>query len=177
MKSQQKDNYQNDEKLLFGLVLFDTKEDKSEIEKTIENILKIDYPPNKLKIIICSYLSENKNKNTYINYANILLNKFRHTRLLLNHPLETDSEVDYNAFTLCRNAEYLIKINHNQKINSDFFRKTSKIQSVDTQIIKQGNVVAIPKKLVSKNYLDFNNYDNMIEHLLNKADQNNLLEI
>ena len=76
MKSQQKDEPQSNKKLLFGLVLFDSKE-KSQIEQAIGSILKINYPADKLKIILCSYLSAEKSLNNYVHHANVLLEKFR----------------------------------------------------------------------------------------------------
>jgi hypothetical protein len=175
MKSQQKDD-QQDDKLLFGLVLFDTKEKKSKIEKAIQSILKIDYPADKLKIIICSYLSEDKKLDHYVNYANILLSKFRHTRLLLNHKLEKDDEVDYNAFMLCKYADYFVKMNHDEEISSNIFKNISKANFSKDSIIKQGETIALPKNLVSKNYLDFNDYDRMSKHLLKEADKNNSIK-
>ena len=174
MKSQQKDD-QQDDKLLFGLVLFDNKEGSSDIEECIKNLLEIDYPASKLKIVICSYLSEDRNPNRYVNYANILLDKFRHTKLLLNHKLERDQDVDYNAFDICKHADYFVKIKCDQKIKPNFFRGVNKVYKKNS-LVKQNDVVAIPKKLVSKTYLDFNDYDKMSEYLLEQADNNNSLE-
>ena len=172
MKSPQKED-RLDEKLLFGLVLFDSKED-SEIEKAIDSVLELDYPADKLKIILSSYVG--KSVNRYVNYANIMLKKFRHTRLLLNHGLEAPWDVDHNAFSLCEHANYLIKMNHDQKICKNFLRKVNEhVQQEDT-IVKQDEIIAIPYKLVSKNYLDFYDYDKMTDKLLQEASENKLLE-
>tara|TARA_A100001201_G_C3989815_1_gene171240 strand:- start:34 stop:579 length:546 start_codon:yes stop_codon:yes gene_type:complete len=174
MKSPQKDD-QQDDRLLFGIVLYDTKEKKSQIEKAIENLLEIDYPETRLKIVINSYLSKNKKLDHYVNHANLLLNKFKHTRLLLNHQLELTSDVDYNAFIICRNANYLIKMRHDQTIKPDFLRSINRVYQKNL-VVKHNDVVAIPRSLVSKNYLDFNDYDKMSQYLLEQADNNNSLK-
>tara|TARA_Y100001972_G_C7654057_1_gene329126 strand:+ start:371 stop:907 length:537 start_codon:yes stop_codon:yes gene_type:complete len=176
MKSQQKENQPDDERFLFGLVLFDSKDKESKIQEAIESIYKIDYPANKIKIILCSYLSEDKNPDHYVNYANILLQKFRHTRLLLNHSLEKDYDVDHNAFMLCKHADYLVNMKHNQTISSDIFKNISKRNFNKQHIIKQGSTLVIPKKIVSKNYLDFNDYEKMSEYLLEQAKNNKSLQ-
>ena len=176
MKSQQKENQPDDERFLFGLVLFDSKDEESKIQEAIESVYQIDYPANKIKIIICSYLSKDKNPDHYVNYANILLQKFRHTRLLLNHSLERNDDVDHNAFILCKHADYLVRMNHNQTISSDIFKKVSKKNFDKQYIIKDGSTLVIPTKIVSKNYLDFNDYEKMSEYLLEQAKDNNSLQ-
>ena len=83
MKSQQKEDKSNSERFLFGLVLFDTKHEDTKIEKAIESLLKIDYPANKLKIIVSSYAQKTeegkwiKDPTHYVNYTNILLQRIK----------------------------------------------------------------------------------------------------
>ncbi len=182
MKSQQKEDKSNSERFLFGLVLFDTKHEDTKIEKAIESLLKIDYPANKLKIIVSSYAQKTeegkwiKDPTHYVNYTNILLQKFRHTRLLINNPLEMGDIIDYNAFILCRHADYLVRMNHDQTITPDFFKNVS-IENPSKEIIfQQNSIAAIPRSLVSKNYLEFNNYENMEEHLKKEAHKNELIK-
>jgi hypothetical protein len=195
MKSQQKDEPQSNKKLLFGLVLFDSKE-KSQIEQAIGSILKINYPADKLKIILCSYLSAEKSLNNYVHHANVLLEKFRHTRLLMNHQLEKEQDVDHNAFSICSHANYLVKMNHDEKIQPDFFNRVcdsyhkprisktgNRSYEVDEAsknidlIISQGDVTAIPRRMVSKNYLYFNSYDKMSQYLIDQSDSSNYLRL
>jgi len=172
MKSVQKEE-RLDERLLFGLVLFDCKEN-SKIEQAIDSILELDYPASKLKIVVSSYV--NKNVNHYVNYANIILEKFRHTKLLLNHELEAPWDIDHNAFSLCKHASYLKKINHDQKIDKDFLRKVNRRVEQKNTIVKKDELVALPYSLVSKNYLDFYDYDKMTSKLINEASENKLLK-
>lgn len=172
MKSQQKEERLS-QQLLFGLVLFDSKE-ASNIEEAIDSLLKIDYPSGKLKIIVSSHI--NKNPNVYINYINTLLEKFKHTRLLMNHGLETKTEVEHNAFSLCQHANYLVKMNMNQEIPSDFFVKINENITKKDTVLVYNDLVALPYKLVSRNYLLFNDYDKTSDKLIEKSKQDNLFK-
>ena len=183
MKSQQKDDQPTEvvlsgagEDLLFGLVLYDTKDEDSQIQKAVESLLEVNYPSSKLKIIICSYINEHKDPHHYINYTNILLSRFKHARLILNHPLENERDVDHNAFSLCKWANYLVKMNHDQVISKDFFKKVSKAVKGKNTIVQEGKMTALPHRLVSKNYLDFGDFDKMKKDLVDRSRKNNSFE-
>ena len=143
MKSQQKEERLS-QQLLFGLVLFDSKE-ASNIEEAIDSLLKIDYPSGKLKIIVSSHI----NKKT---------------------------EVEHNTFSLCQHANYLVKMNVDQQIPSDFFVKINENITKKDTVLVYNDLVALPYKLVSRNYLLFNDYDKTSDKLIEKSKQDNLFK-
>lgn len=170
MKLQQEETHK---KLLYGLVIYDIDQE-SDIEKAIESVLEIDYPEDKIKIIVSSYM--HRDNPRYVNFANIILKKFRHCKLLLNNPTVSREEIDFNSFSLCKHANYLVKMNHNQKIPSDFFNKVNEVAG-ENVVVCYNNITALPYKSVSRTYLKFKDFDNMTNELIREAKDNNVLEI
>lgn len=174
MKLQQKETHK---KLLYGLVVYDI-DSESSVEKAIDSILKIDYPQDKIKIILSSYL--NRDKPKYVNFANIILEKFRHCKLLLNHPAESLQDIDHNSFALCNHSNYLVKMTHDQTIPSDFFHKMNAVAHKHEEkkpIMCYNDIAALPYRLVSREYLKFRDFEKMKEELINQAKNNKVLEI
>jgi hypothetical protein len=172
MKSQQKDVQQN--KLLYALVIYDTPDGDSDIRKITNDVLNIDYPSDKLKIIINSYISPKKNVNDYVNLTNVIIKNFKHARLLLNKTDCNIPEIDFNAFSKCQNANYLVKMNIDQSIDKDYFNNINNIttEKGNDIIFCQNDITAIPYNIVSKNYLMFNDYNLMEKYLIEISKKN-----
>ena len=175
MKSQQTEPQVN--KLLYALVIYDTKNNDVDLDKATKNILDLNYPADKLKIIINSISRKDKDHNRYVNMTNILLNKFHHTRLVFNNEDCKTNEIDFNGFSKCYGANYLVKMNIDQIIDSEYFNKVNDIvEKLDGSILTIENITAIPYSVVSKNYLAFNDYETMESMVIEQSKLNNLFQ-
>ena len=67
-------------------------------------------------------------------------------------------------------------MNVDQQIPSDFFVKINENITKKDTVLVYNDLVALPYKLVSRNYLLFNDYDKTSDKLIEKSKQDNLFK-
>lgn len=161
---------------LFGIALFDTDEKESKIFQTIDKIIDIDYPSDKVKVIISTKCKE-RSEQLLVASQERIKSKFHHSYIDF-HFYEDNLEEEYQAFNKLNKATYLVKLNHDGFIPSDMFLMINDL--INEQLEKAAifklpnNGSIIMKNLVSSSYLEYNNYDMMVEDLCKKAAEKNL---
>lgn len=157
----------------FGIAVFDYEDYKLDI--TIESLKKINYDKDKYKII----LSTKNNQKTYEVFNHI--NNFKNNSILAESiiTLDTDVNIEKEAFIKCLGATHLVKIN-----SGDVIDPNTLIDINDIVIEHQRDYVAFEKdniKIIDFNtangmYLDYNSFDKLFESLKKTTKYKNLNE-
>lgn len=160
---------------LFGIVLFDSTEDDSRVFETIDELMKIDYPENRVRLVISSKSKDRSEK--ILHAASRLRQKFSDC-IVDFHFEENKAEEEYIAFSKLSEATYFVKLEHNANIYHDMFLMINDLinnQLQNAAVFElENNGSIIMKKIVISAYLDYNNYDKMQQGLFEKAKASNL---
>lgn len=161
--SKEKDNLKIAEKeaqLSFCIIVFD-EEDDSLLERCVNGLMNIDYPPEKLKIILSSPRVSDVRK--LVELTNRLTEKFKNSKLLISIQNEK-SKIEYEAFSQNNNKSHFVKMNHNSVIPKNMLTEindslNNKLEKV--VVFKCEDIIAMPFALVSSEYLKHGDFDIM----------------
>lgn len=160
---------------LFGIVVFDSDDEELEILKTIENIGKITYPENKVKIVISSRKKSKSEK--ILTAVNKIRKKFKHC-VVDFHFMENTKEEEYEAFKKIIKADYFVKLKHDGEIPHDIFLmiddmlNNRMIKVATFELSKNGSIIM--KRLVNSAYPQYRNYEEMEKDLFIQSINKNL---
>jgi len=160
---------------LFGIAVFDSEDNESKILETIKKLKQIDYPVDKIKIVISS---KNKSRSEVIVSALYdLKQKFPHCYADF-HFKKDKKEEEFEAFKKLVKAHYFVKLEHEAEIAWDVFLM---IDDLINNQMKNAAIFELPengsiimKKLVSSSYLEYNDYDKMTQELISQSKLHNL---
>lgn len=138
-----------------------------ELRRTIESIKNIDYPNNRVRLVVSSFIGGESKVSEVIhvvNEAKVLMN---HCECVF-HTLEHTKVNDTDIFRRIAFATYFVNIKSGATIPSDLFSKIdmSLNEDLDNFCMFEGEGYSIIfKKVVNMSYLDFNNYDEMVDYI------------
>lgn len=145
---------------LFGIVIHHEESNSlQDVENTVRSILDIDYPSNKVKIIISS--PSVKYFQSLMHLVNIVKEKFQHCELIL-HSHNNVRIRDTECFKKLKEASFFVKIISGKTIESNIFKTIDKlINEYLNQLcmIETEAVTIILKRVMNEIYLKYQNYD------------------
>lgn len=168
MKSQPQDN----DKYLFGIVVFDYEDYK--IDKTINSLKCINYDKEKYKIVLSS--KNNKQASELFGY----IQDFKQNSVLseLVITLSEYSDIETEAYTKCIGATHLVKIKAGDSIDSNLFKEISELIDENSKLVafEKNNVKIIEYNTANDSYLKYKYFDDLFESLKQKELYKNLNE-
>lgn len=155
---------------LFGIAIHDHPDSTLEdLKKTVESIKLIDYPKDKIKIIVSTFLQ--RGVTNVVEIINDLKeNGFAHSESIF-HSLHIPRVKDTEVFKRLTLAHYFVSVYCGSEVRPNAFNIVD--DSLNTKMDKvylfNGDGYSIVSKaIIRKIYLDFNNYDAAIDYLISK---------
>lgn len=163
-------------KTKFCIIIFDDPKN-SQLEQAVESIYNLDYPQDKIQVVISSYHQENVTH--LVTITNQLSEKFKHSKLVLNWYHNNKSLIEYDAFSKCVYNGFFVKMNHNDTLPKHLLRTVddsinNKLEK--TAIFAYRDIPLIPRAVVSNQYLNYNDFDLMARGVIQEAKQQNLFQ-
>lgn len=153
-----------------GICLDDDSEDPDDLENVINQIINLDYPRNKVKVIIYSHFNKAG--------ARIpgLLSKMRSKNVICWSVFIVSNDIPENetsVFKKLAEATFLAKLSSKTKV--DLQKTVNKINEISNDELKpvlafkNEDALFLNKSFVSSAYLDYLDYSKMEEAILNKV--------
>lgn len=154
-----------------GICLDDDSEDPDDLENIINKVINIDYPKNKIKVIIYSRFNKAGAR------IPVLLSKMRLQNIncwsvfVVDENFVTENET--SVFKKLTEATFLAKLSSKTKV--DLQKTVNKINEISNDelrpvlVFKNEDALFLSKSLVSRSYLDYLNYSKMEKAILNKV--------
>ena len=160
---------------LFGIAVFDSEDDGTKILETIKKLKEIDYPKDKIKIVISSRNQDRVEEIVSALYD--LKQKFPHCYVDF-HFKKDKKEEEFEAFKKLIKADYFVKLEHEAQIPSDVFLMIDDLinnqmkNAAIFELPKNGSIIM--KKVVNSSYPEYNDYDKMTKQLITESKTRNL---
>ncbi len=159
-----------------GICLDDDSENPNDLENVVNQIINLDYPKNKIKVIIYSHFNKAG--------ARIpgLLSKMRSKKINCWSVFIVNDDTPQNETSVFKKlveATFLAKLSSSTKI--DLQKTVDKINQICNDELKQvlvfknEDAVFINKTYVSRSYLEYLDYSKMQEAILNKVNDTEYL--
>ena len=166
----------------FGIIIFDESNDFEDTLKTIESIKEIDYPKNKVKIVLSiSQIKlnlKNKKIQDLVDIADSMTTDKRHFYFSVHKYTGQDQLRDTECFGKVSMARYFVKINAGATINPDYFKQVEQTLQEEKSIAlfheEQQDISIVPASVAKNKYLEFNNYDFMVQGIKEEAQEEGL---
>jgi hypothetical protein len=150
---------------LFGVVVrHSNKNSIEELKKTIDSILDIAYPPEKIKVVISS---PQIHFNEIVHFVNVLKDKFKSSESIF-HFADDAYTKDTESFKKIIKSTYFVSTESGETIERNLFSYIDKTINDDLNqvcMIDSGNTTIILKKIMLDTYLNFNDYDLASDHI------------
>ena len=162
---------------LFGIVVHHSL-DKSleDVKTTIDSILEIDYPEQKVKVVISSPSTIEYEK--LVHYTNVLKQKYRAVELVLH--LHNDVPMrDNECFRKLVKATYFVKIESGKKIRQNLFKEIDNRINEDLYQLCMGDADAatiVLRSLMQQFYYNHANYDEAVNYIRDISMEQNKYE-
>lgn len=140
----------------FGVVVF-----TPDVEASVNNLLEIEYPADKVKFHI---VSKSDNPEAKMIAIDQLKHKFRHSLLTMNLVELELHQVETQAFGQVVGAKYFVMLEGDQKIDPLFLRKVADSENEST-MYKDSSCTAVDSKVAANKYLDYADFKIMQESL------------
>lgn len=167
-------------KASFCIVVFDSVHD-SKIEESVDSIFDLDYPDEKIQVIISTFYQEDLTK--YIDMANRLKARFNNSKLVINTLNSVRTQIEYDAFSKVANKSYFVKIDDGMTLPKDILTQIDDSLNIKVEKVvafeynsEKGKAFALPFGVVSNEYLKYNNFDMMCDGVIESAKQSNLFK-
>lgn len=152
---------------LFGIVIYHKDQTMQDLEKTVESIMDLDYPSEKIKVVISVDKVPKSHIDPYLNITNTLKKRFRAVELVINFS-EDQAIKDTECFKRLAQASYFVKINSGLTFDRQVFRSIDERINKDMKKIimfESSSATIILKGAMNSQYVHFYNYDLATEHL------------
>lgn len=150
-------------------------EDDAYSNVAIESCKNIQYDKDKLKI---SIYSNNKDRfGRLFNEVNEFKKMGINARLFFDIIERNTEDSEKDIFQNLYGYSHLIKLNSNQFINPDFLFNINKSLNDDMEVAftyEDNNIYCLPFWIVNQQYLNYNNYDNMVEAVVKESINNSM---
>ena len=149
----------------FGIVIFDTNNGESNIENAIDSVLKLNYNPNKIKVVISSY--KDNNISFLVEKTEKLKQAHFVSSLVVNHT-EYEQIIEYDAFSKCLGANYLVRMWHDCILDPELLNKVDNSLNEELEqiaLFESNKVQVVHFNVANTQYPIYNNFDKMVENL------------
>jgi hypothetical protein len=162
---------------LFGVVVnHHLSRSQIDIEKSVNALLELDYPPEKVKIILSCPTSQDF--ELMMHYTNILKQKYRAVELIL-HLVYDQFTKDRECFSKLLQATYFVKFDSGFEIDPNIFSKVDNVLNVDlkqTCMFQSPGISIVLKSVVQEKYYESCDYDKTIDLIRKIAMEQNKYE-
>ena len=155
----------------FGIMVYDSIEENSELDKTLESIQNIEYDKKHIRIIISAF--KERGVQHLITRVVDLQAKGFECFLSIHHYVDNEPLRDRECVTkLINRNPYIVKIPQGSKISKNFFTKIEtslnhKLEQLTFFEDVDNKVTAVPFSVVNNEYLNYLSYDLMVEGIRN----------
>lgn len=151
---------------LFGIVVHHALDRSLEdVKTTIDSILDIDYPEQKVKVVISS--PSTIEHETLVHYTNVLKQKYRAVELVLH--LHNDVPMrDNECFRKLTKSTYFVKIKSGETIRQDLLKEIDRKINDDLFqlcMADAGEATIVLKSLMQQFYYNHANYDEAVNYV------------
>tara|TARA_Y100000389_G_scaffold155837_1_gene156598 strand:+ start:228 stop:743 length:516 start_codon:yes stop_codon:yes gene_type:complete len=153
-----------------GICIDDDSDNPEDLENIINKIINLEYPRNKIKIVIYSIFDKVAAR------IPALVSKLKSENIRCSAVFTIEDNVFENetsVFTKLENATFLAKLSSKSSVNLqktlDKINQIYNDESKQVLVFKNKDGVFIDKTYVSKSYLDHLDYSKMQEAILNKV--------
>lgn len=153
---------------MFGIALRDDPQKPfSELEKSVESILKMDYDRDKIKTVISSFPGRGLSAVSHL--VNLMQEAGHKNSSCIFHIMHQSKTKDTEIFKRLVQGHYFVNVQVGTLLDPGLFNLiddslNNKLESI--YLFEGDGFSVAPKSIVTKMYLDFNNYDKMINHLM-----------
>lgn len=154
---------------LFGIALRDDPERPfSDLEKTVESILKLDYDKDKIKTVISSF--PGRGLSAVAHLVNVMKDAGNQHSSCIFHVMHESKVKDTEIFKKLVQGHYFVNVQAGTLLQPDLFNIVD--ESLNTKLERiflfEGDGFSVASKsIVTKMYLDFNNYQETIDSIRN----------
>lgn len=162
-----------------GICLDDDSEDPSDLENIVDQLINIDYPKNRIGVVIYSRFDKAGARIPKI------LNKMKLNGIVTCSSVfiiqDNVFENETSVFKKLANATFLTKISSKSKVNLqksfNFINKTFNDELQQVLAFKNEDVLFLDKSYVSRSYLEYLDYGKMQKAIYNKVTGTEFLHI
>lgn len=154
----------------FGLIL-EVQDSENDLKRTVESIKNIEYPSNKF-IVTISINSNRLHTQIVINEVEHLKTNGINASAVIHMFIEDQYVVDTDTFSTIMNAnvDYVCKMQAGCIVEKDLFMTINNENKESIYRDRANNIVILPRELVNNSYLDFLNYNLMVNELIQTTD-------
>jgi len=165
----------------FGIVIYDRNVTGRNIKKTVESIKNLDYDQKRIFVVI-NYIPHPNKVDPYVEEHVEITNSINaygiKTSLILNRVNEPRT-IDYNAFSKCRSASHLIKMDSLSEIPKDMLKNINTSLNIDLEkiiLFRHKSISCVSFPTANNEYLNHNDFDKMITSIEYAAKQVNMIK-
>lgn len=153
-------------KPLFGVAVWDVNEGSFEdLENTTLNLMNIDYPRNKIKVMISTFTTRGVNKvSDLVNRLQVDIKNSAATF----HMVEDRKIRDTDIFKKLVEASFFVLIKSGATLPSGLFNRIDESVNDDLEKVcmwEGDGYTVINKRVATSLYLQFNDYEKMVDHI------------
>ena len=158
----------------FGVVIDCEDHSPEKIEKTLKSLQEIDY--NKDNITVILYLDGSRDIVHLVHAINVLKKDFKRAYLVSNSQ-ENKQIKDYDIFSKCVNRSHFTTLKLGASVPKNLFSSIDQCLNEDLAKIvyfESKETDTLSTKLVRKSYLDYLNYEKMLDDLKIQSKESNM---
>ena len=165
-------------KATFGIVIYDAK--SREIDTTIESIKNIEYNKERIKIVISTNTDM---ENVHISHLIDKVNEMQfedYNCIMSVHTYDDNIQMrDYECFSKMQTCSHVLKVPAGSYISKGLFNfvsdsVNSKLEQIALFEDNNEAISLLPWKVVNSEYLNYNEFDKMVEGIKKVASEHNL---
>ncbi len=149
----------------FGIAIYD-EGTPDQVEKTVNSIIAIQYPVDKIRVVISSFTVQDVSRMTEL--TNRLIKRGLKNPQLVLTGIKTSKVRDFSCFSKLYGSNYLIKLNAGDTITPDFFHKIDVSLNYDLDkniIFKQNDTICSLFPAINDEYLKHNDFTKTVEKI------------
>ena len=162
-----------------GICLDDDSADPSDLENLVDQLVNIDYPKNRIGVVIYSQFNKAGARIPKI------LNKMKLNGIATCSSVfiiqDNVFENETSVFKKLANATFLTKLSSKSKVNFqksfNFINKTFNDELQQVLVFKNEDALFLDKSYVSRSYLEYLDYEKMQKAIYNKVTDTEFLHI
>jgi hypothetical protein len=149
----------------FGIVILDTNEPSSQLDKAIDSIFSLNYNPQKVKVVISTFHDRGIE---YLVRRTEELKREKFVASFVVNYTNISQMIEYDAFRRCGGANYLVKMEHDSILNSEILNKVDESLNENLEqiaLFESGNVSIVQFHIANTQYPNYNNFRYMVDNL------------
>lgn len=162
---------------LFGIAVWDTPTGTmSDLEKTTMSLTQVEYPREKMKVVLSTFNA--RGVHDVVHLVNRLQGDIRNSSAIF-HLVDDRRNKDTEVFKKLVEATFFVHIKSGSVLPEDLFELIDKSMNEDLERVcmwEGEGFTVIHKKVVTGLYLQFDDYDKMVDHIREIAKEQNVYQ-